>query len=493
MGDDQPQPQQISSYQILRKLGEGGMGAVYEGIQPQIHRRAAIKVLHPELSRDKEQLHRFFNEARASNLVRHPSLVDIFECGTAEDGTAFIIMEFLDGETLRARTKREGPLGSAALPVIRQIATALAALHFKNIVHRDLKPDNVMLVKDPEVPGGERVKILDFGIAKLIGDSSQEGQQFRTRTGTMMGTPVYMSPEQCRGNAEVKQPSDVYSLGAMLFEIYAGQPPFVSDGLGELVGMHMFQNPPRLSALVPSVPAGLDALVAEMLEKQPHARPSMAAVAERVQQLAFLNSASFPRGKSFAAPPIGATTQQHATSQKQGMAGRRGWRILGVTVLGVLGGIGVRVAQRHQPSVPPVRVAMSTTATPAMPAVQPQATRLPAQAVPDAQVDPVVAQADLPARPQKSSSEKSRASKQKPAEHDGLTRCQELLEKKRYIEAQQACRTVLNHQPGYAEATRILRELGSQQSLRPVHAPVPPAKPAETVESEDDIVVRRLK
>ena len=136
MGDGQPL--QIKSYQIIRKLGEGGMGAVYEGLHPQIGRRAAIKVLRADLTRDQEQLTRFFNEARASNLVRHPSLVDVFECGHADDGSAFIIMEYLDGETLRSRFKKQGPLGAAAFPIIRQMATALAATHAKNIVHREL-------------------------------------------------------------------------------------------------------------------------------------------------------------------------------------------------------------------------------------------------------------------------------------------------------------------------------------------------------------------
>ena len=130
-------PQKIQSYQIVRVLGKGGMGAVYEGINPQLGRRVAIKVLLSQFSNDKEQVARFFNEAKASNLVRHPSLVDVFECGYAENGTAFIIMEYLDGETLRTRCKRQGALGGAAIPIIRQMATALAATHEKNIVHRD--------------------------------------------------------------------------------------------------------------------------------------------------------------------------------------------------------------------------------------------------------------------------------------------------------------------------------------------------------------------
>ncbi len=144
---DDNQPLQIRSYQIVRKLGEGGMGAVYEGFNPQLGRRAAIKVLLSQFTNDKEQVARFFNEAKASNLVRHPSLVDVFECGYAENGMAFIIMEYLDGETLRARCKRQGTLGPASIPIIRQMATALAATHEKNIVHRDLKPDKTTPVE----------------------------------------------------------------------------------------------------------------------------------------------------------------------------------------------------------------------------------------------------------------------------------------------------------------------------------------------------------
>ena len=146
----------------------------------------------------------------------------------------------------------------------------------------DLKPDNVMLVKDPEVPGGERVKILDFGIAKLLADAAGDDMKVRTRTGTMMGTPTYMSPEQCRGNAEVKQPSDVYSLGAMLFELYSGRPPFVSDGFGELVGMHLFAEAPRLSSVTLGVSSALDQLIASMLGKEPSSRPTMTQVAEQI-------------------------------------------------------------------------------------------------------------------------------------------------------------------------------------------------------------------
>lgn len=276
----------VGSYRIVRKLGEGGMGAVYEAVHKQIGRRAAIKLLRPEHSSNQELLARFFNEARAVNIVQHPSLVGIYEFGQTPDGAAYIVMEYLAGDSLRARLKKVGGrLGSSCVLIARQIATALAATHDKRIIHRDLKPDNVMLVPDPEVPGGERVKVLDFGIAKLSGDVGPEGVSIRTRTGAVLGTPRYMAPEQCRGNTPVEEHADVYALGVMLFEMVAGVPPFQSNAFGELVALHMFAAPPPLRLFAPEAPEELLHLVHQMLAKSASERPSMAEVAQRLGQL----------------------------------------------------------------------------------------------------------------------------------------------------------------------------------------------------------------
>jgi serine/threonine-protein kinase len=359
---DDNQPLTIRSYQIVRQLGKGGMGAVYEGFNPQLGRRAAIKVLLSQLTNDKEQVARFFNEAKASNLVRHPSLVDVFECGYAENGMAFIIMEYLDGETLRARCKRQGTLGPTSIPIIRQMATALAATHEKNIVHRDLKPDNVMLVADPEVPGGERVKILDFGIAKLLAEAGGEELKVRTKTGTMMGTPTYMSPEQCRGNAAVRQPSDVYSLGAMLFEMYAGQPPFVSDGFGELMAMHLFAPPPTLSSQVPGVPPELDELIGRMLAKDPAQRPLMTQVAEQLLRIPSAGSSQRPRStpvSTAASPSVPPTTIQTTPQNSLAWQRRRKW-IGGSLLLGLLAA-GLLMGHLFAPKEPSIRASSGVT------------------------------------------------------------------------------------------------------------------------------------
>src|SRR5689334_4401433 len=182
----------IGQYRVTGVLGEGGMGVVYAAEHTLLGRPAALKLLLPELSSKQDIVQRFFNEARAATAIRHPGIVEIYDFGWTNEGAAYIVMELLQGETLRARRAR-GPMPwSAALAITRQIAGALGAAHAKGIVHRDLKPDNIFLVPDPEVPGGERIKLLDFGIAKLAG---QAVGQHMTRTGAVIGTPTYMAPE----------------------------------------------------------------------------------------------------------------------------------------------------------------------------------------------------------------------------------------------------------------------------------------------------------
>src|SRR5262245_15054167 len=177
-------------YRIQHKLGEGGMGAVYMAEHSLLGRRAAIKVLHAAFSMRQDIVERFFNEARAASSIADPGIVQIFDFGY-QDGIAYIVMEFLDGEPLEARLRRLGRLALVdALCLARQLALSLQAAHARGVIHRDLKPDNVLVVPDAEVPGGERAKILDFGIAKLT-DTSPDRQ--RTQTGMVMGTPLYMS------------------------------------------------------------------------------------------------------------------------------------------------------------------------------------------------------------------------------------------------------------------------------------------------------------
>jgi len=244
--------QDIGSYRIVAKLGEGGMGAVYLGEHQHIARKAAIKVLLPELSANSQIVARFFNEARATSLIRHPGIVDIIDCNVLPSGNAYIVMEYLVGESLGSHLRGGRRLPpSRAIFLSRHIADALAAAHGQRIVHRDLKPDNIFLMNGAEAAP---IKILDFGIAKLMHTDARDGS-YRTRTGSIMGTPVYMSPEQCRGSGEIDHRTDIYSLGCILFEMVAGRPPFTYEGFGELIQAHMSTTPPRLRSLDPSAPS----------------------------------------------------------------------------------------------------------------------------------------------------------------------------------------------------------------------------------------------
>ena len=275
---------QVGNYRIGRKLGEGGMGAVFEAVHLGIGRTVAIKVLLSEHARNREIATRFFNEARAVNLITHPGLVQVSDFGQLPDGTAYLVMELLKGESLSQRLAKSGgrlPL-SQSLQLGWQLADTLAAVHASGVVHRDLKPSNIMLVPDPHMALGERAKILDFGIAKL----TEEQAPLKTKTNQVMGTPAYMSPEQCQGAGRVDSRSDVYSLGAILFEMLAGHPPFVAEGAGELIGMHLFMPAPSLSVAATWVPSAVSQLVDRLLEKDRERRPSMRELAGQLQALA---------------------------------------------------------------------------------------------------------------------------------------------------------------------------------------------------------------
>ena len=270
-------------YEITGQLGQGGMATVFAGVHRRTRQRVAIKFLRTELSRQRDVVARFFNEAYAVRHIRHPSVVEIFEVAQVPDGVAYIVMEFLDGETLSAHLRRAGRLGVAALPIVREVAAAVAQAHECRIVHRDLKPDNVMLVPTATAL---RVKVLDFGIAKIAHDAElAPGMGVRTRTGTVLGTPLYMSPEQCRGDGGVGAPTDVYAMGAMLHQLVAGTPPFNASGIGELLLLQVSAPPPPLSHLVPGVDPSLEQLTLSMLEKEPQRRPTMHVVLRALDRL----------------------------------------------------------------------------------------------------------------------------------------------------------------------------------------------------------------
>jgi hypothetical protein len=262
----------IGNYVVRDKIGEGGMGVVFRAEHPHINRRVAIKVLHPGADRNPEVVHRFFNEARAATEIRNEHIVEVLDFGTLPEGMPYLVMEWLDGESLGSllRSARKLPLGQAAL-IMNGIARALRAAHGKGVVHRDLKPDNVFLVRRDGEP--DLVKVLDFGIAKLLATGMPV--QYQTQTGAIIGTPAYMSPEQCRGAKEIDHRTDVYALGVIGYQMLTGRLPFAADALGELLLKHLTETPAPADSIEPSVPGPVSQILARALEKEPEKRPGL--------------------------------------------------------------------------------------------------------------------------------------------------------------------------------------------------------------------------
>jgi serine/threonine protein kinase len=268
---------QFGNYVVTQKLGEGGMGSVYLAEHPTIGKKVALKVLHAEFASNEDVATRFFNEAKAVNDIQHPNIVDVVDYGVIQDAASgqslvYFIMEFLAGVSLADLIRREAPMAPArALAICIQIADALSASHNRGIVHRDLKPDNVILIQR----GRERdfVKVLDFGIAKLTGD--QAGSR-RTRTGIVMGTPAYMSPEQCEGRGNIDHRTDIYALGILLYEMITGRVPFTGEGYGEILVQHLTAIPQAPSTIRGLIPPHVEQIVMKALEKRPENRyPTM--------------------------------------------------------------------------------------------------------------------------------------------------------------------------------------------------------------------------
>jgi tRNA A-37 threonylcarbamoyl transferase component Bud32 len=292
----------VGNYRVTAKIAEGGMGAVYKAEHPLLGKTAAVKVLLPELSQNHDIVNRFFNEAKAATAIRHPGIVEIFDFGYLPSGMAYITMELLDGEPLSRVLVARGRLTEQeALLYTRGIASALAAAHAQGIIHRDLKPDNIFLVRDPDMLGGLRPKILDFGIAKVT-EAQRIGGVSKTRTGAVLGTPTYMSPEQCRGTGEIDARSDLYAVGCILYEMLVGRPPFHSEGIGELLAMHMYMAPQSPTELGLPISTAAEGLMMQLLQKRPDDRVQSAADLARL-----LGQQSMPGIVAAGAPTISSS------------------------------------------------------------------------------------------------------------------------------------------------------------------------------------------
>lgn len=314
----------VGKYKVTREIGRGGFGVVYEVVQQSIGHRAAAKLLSPALASDpkhQKYIERFVDEARAVNLINHPGVLKIFDLGELPDRTMYILMEYLEGESLQARIDKYQLDGKRLSPrkifqLASQLAGAMAQAHERGVIHRDLKPENVFLIPDPDVEGRERCKLLDFGLARFL-DSPER----RTTAGMTLGTPTYMSPEQCMGLDTIDGRTDVYSLGVLLYQLLAGVPPFLGD-MGKVMRAHCTELPQPLGARAPHISAKVADFVMSLLLKNAEQRMQMRQTEQAIN--GFLESGELskdepqggPQAATAAAPAIAATTVVRAEQGK---------------------------------------------------------------------------------------------------------------------------------------------------------------------------------
>jgi serine/threonine protein kinase len=253
-------------YLIEKLIKTGGMGSVYLGKHVLMDKRVAIKVLRPSLAVDNDVVARFSREAKAASRISHPHAVTVTDFGEDENGVVFLVMEYLDGRTLKDIIRSDGPMAvSRVTEIVRQVAGALDAAHEQGVVHRDLKSDNIMLVRHD---GGDWAKVLDFGIAKI-----QQPEGVRdidiTAANLVIGTPQYMSPEQCSQSSPIDARSDIYSLGVIVYEMLAGRVPFTGESPTVIMMKQVQDDPPSIRDVRPDLPAGIEKAITRALAKQP--------------------------------------------------------------------------------------------------------------------------------------------------------------------------------------------------------------------------------
>lgn len=331
-------------YRIVRELGHGGMGAVYEGENVRIHRKVAIKVLHANVAEKADVVQRFEREAQAAGRIGSEHIVEVLDLGTLASGERFMVMEYLDGESLGDRIKRKKQLSPNELaPLVVQLLEGLHAAHAAGIVHRDLKPDNVYVLHSR---GGQRdfVKILDFGVSKF---SALDSDMSMTRTGAVMGTPYYMSPEQARG-AKIDARSDLYSVGVIMYQAVTGRVPFRAETFNELVFKIALENAEPPEQVVPGLDGSFAQIIQRTMTREADKRVQSA---KELQQLIQQWMAGAPAAAF--APVVGAVpgmVQSHPHLQQSavgplgasglGVSGAMGASGLGASGLGASGGMG---------------------------------------------------------------------------------------------------------------------------------------------------------
>lgn len=390
------EPGQIldGKYRIVRLIGEGGMGAVFEGENMRISRRVAIKVLHGAALANSETVQRFEREAQAAGRIGSDHILEILDLGTLPDGERYMVMEFLAGETLSDRIRQAGMLPPAQIVhLIRQALVGLSAAHNAGIVHRDLKPDNVFVLREKAgIP--DFVKLIDFGISKFNALGSDMSM---TRTGAVMGTPYYMSPEQAKGSGDVDQRSDLYAMGVIMYEAATGSVPFNANTFNELLFKIVLSDPRPLLEVVPHIDPRFAQLVARAMARDPAQRFSSAG--EMIQALDALQLAPSMQTGAYAALPVApvaaalpagtfsgtinpghAGTQGTFSASQTGVPKRSSGPLLAAAVGGVLlllgGGAYALLGSRSEPE------GAAAASASAVPVVAPSAPAEPARVEP---------------------------------------------------------------------------------------------------------------
>ncbi|MBL0212849.1 MAG: serine/threonine protein kinase [Myxococcales bacterium] len=321
-----------NKYRIVRVIGRGGMGVVYEAEHTGLGKRVAIKLILEKYTGDSEAVARFTREAQAATRIGNPHIIDVMDIGTAPDGRAYVVMELLSGSPLSKVVEEQGQMPpNRAINIMRQVLKAVGAAHAKGIVHRDLKPDNIFLLDHADSP--DFVKLLDFGISKMIDPDLQVAATKLTTTGVVMGTPLYMAPEQAMG-AEIDHLADVYACGVIMYELLAGKPPFDGATYAVLVAKLLTSEPPLLTEYRPGLSGKLVSAVHRALEKDPTAR----------WQSAEAFAAALPLPSSASSVELATTQASGARAAVPPPAGRsRRWPILAAS-LAMLAGIGTATA-----------------------------------------------------------------------------------------------------------------------------------------------------
>ncbi len=283
---------EVGRWRIERLIGIGGMGRVYLGVRPEIDGRVAIKVLSEECARDEELVDRFVGEAKVANLIHHENVVNVVDHSRLDDGRPYLVMEYIDGVTLGDLAQRGPQPLDLVVPIVTEVLRALGAAHAHGVIHRDLKPGNVLVTRE------HHAKVLDFGIAKrpaLVLDAKSP----RTRSGAVLGTPAYMSPEQIRPDGKLDGRADLYAVGVMLYEALTGKLPFSELGVYDMMDAHLHRKVPSVCALRPDVPAALERVIERAMAKRPGDRYQTAD-----DMLAALQFATSPRATAPTLPAI---------------------------------------------------------------------------------------------------------------------------------------------------------------------------------------------